>query len=194
MLLFINGCTRSAESSQTYKLAMAYLKGWKESHPHEPLETVNLLEESIPILTHEQSEERSRQVALGNLDHPLLSWARTFAAAHEIVLAAPYWDLSYPAMVKVYLEHVCISGITFIYETGVMKPLCQAEKMTYITTSGGFIGGNHFGSDYIKGLCREFFGIPVVEVLEAQGLDIQEMDTSCILDEAIDRAYQAGLR
>ena len=33
-------------------------------------------------------------------DSPMFALAREFAAAEKIVVAAPYWDLSFPAVLK----------------------------------------------------------------------------------------------
>ena len=38
--------------------------------------------------------------------------ARQFARAEIIVMAAPYWDLSFQAALKQYLEQVNVVGIT----------------------------------------------------------------------------------
>ena len=35
--------------------------------------------------------------------------------ADEIVIGAPYWDLSFPAALKTYLEHCCVCDVTFHY-------------------------------------------------------------------------------
>ncbi len=54
-------------------------------------------------------------IASRQFDDPYFRYARQFAGADEIVIAAPYWDLSFPSVLKVYLEHICITGITFQY-------------------------------------------------------------------------------
>ena len=55
--------------------------------------------------------------------------ARQFARAEIIVMAAPYWDLSFQAALKQYLEQVNVVGITFRYsEEGQPVPLCRARR------------------------------------------------------------------
>lgn len=51
--------------------------------------------------------------------------AEQFAQADEIVVAAPYWDLSFPSILKVYLERVCVTGITFHYVENREEGLCR---------------------------------------------------------------------
>ena len=84
---------------------------------------------------------------------------RQFAGADEIVIAAPYWDLSFPSILKVYLEQICITGITFQYTPeGIPEGLCRARHIIYVTTAGGPVYQN-MGFDYVKALSDAFFGI-----------------------------------
>ena len=113
-----------------------------------------------------------------------------FAPAHEmqgadlIVVAAPYWDLTFPAALKVYLEWSSVLGITFHYTLeGKQEGLCKAGNLVYITTSGGPIGDNNFGYDYLRGLSG-MFGISRTHCLTAEGLDVWGNDTQAILNRA----------
>lgn len=54
-------------------------------------------------------------MARGDYRDPLFRYAKQFAQAADIVVAAPYWDLSFPAILKVYLEQICVTGLTFQY-------------------------------------------------------------------------------
>ena len=45
----------------------------------------------------------------------MFRYARQFAAADKIVIAAPLWDLSFPAQLKVYLENIYVTGIVTKY-------------------------------------------------------------------------------
>ena len=90
----------------------------------------------------------------------MFCYARQFADADTVVIAAPYWDLLFPAVLRIYLENITVCGITFRYsEKGIPESLCNAEKLCYVTTSGGFIGENNFGFDYVKALSSGFFGM-----------------------------------
>lgn len=59
---------------------------------------------------------RDALAATGKLDDPLFADAWQFARADRIVLAAPFWELSFPAILKIYLERVSMRDITFGYE------------------------------------------------------------------------------
>ena len=114
----------------------------------------------------------------------MLRWAVQFAQADTIVIAAPYWDLLFPTMVRAYLEAITVSGITFFYnEQGIPQGLCKAKKLIYVTTSGGPIIQN-YGFEYIKALATTFYGIENVEFVSAEGLDILGADPDAILRKA----------
>ncbi len=101
--------------------------------------------------------------------------AEQFADADIIVIAAPYWDMSFPALLKEYIENVCVSGVTFRYENDRPVGLCKAKKLYYITTAGGpFIPD--FGYKYIETLAKSFYGIPYTRCFCAEGLDIYGAD------------------
>ena len=102
-----------------------------------------------------------------------------------IVIAAPYWDLSFPAMLKQYLEQINVVGITFKYtEEGVPVGLCRARKLFYVTTAGGFYAPEDFGFGYVKALAQNYYGIPDVRKIEADGLDIDGADVDAIMKAA----------
>ena len=87
-------------------------------------------------------EQRQRLLEEGDLSHPRFRYAHEFAAADRIVLAAPFWDLSFPALVKIYIENVSVDGITFGCNESGCFGTCRAEKLMYITTRGGsYTGG-----------------------------------------------------
>ena len=88
----------------------------------------------------------AQQQAEKNWDDPIFEYAKQMAQADEIVIGTPYWDLSFPAALKTYLEYCCVCDITFHYTNeGRPEGLCKSKTMTYITTSGGFIADKNYG-------------------------------------------------
>ena len=101
------------------------------------------------------------------------------------MIAAPYWDLSFPAVLKQYIEHINVLGITFEYTPdGLPRGLCRAKKLYYIMTAGGKYVPKEFGFEYIKALAQNFYGIQDVRKIEAVGLDIIGADAEAILRSA----------
>ena len=174
-ILFINACVRPC--SRTLELAKTLLQRLKG----EVLE-VRLQEMPMAALDLNGLEKRDQAAQKNDFSDPVFTAAKQFAAADIIVIAAPYWDLMFPATLKTYLENITISGITFRYsEQGRPESLCKAKALHYVTTSGGFIGQNDFGFSYVKALAQNFFGISEIHRYAAQGLDIFGVDVETIL-------------
>lgn len=127
---------------------------------------------------------KGKTVRKKEYSNAMFRWARQFSEADVIVLAAPYWDLMFPAKVRAYLEEVTVAGITFQYnEDGIPQGLCKAKRLLYVTTAGGPIIYN-FGFEYVKALAQGFFGISDVQMFKAEGLDIQGADVNQIMERA----------
>lgn len=182
-ILYINACVR--ENSRTDELTQHLLKSLDGQ-----IQTVCLTEENIKPLDPVLLAKRDQLLKNGKTDDEFFSLARQFASADTIVIAAPYWDLMFPSMLKVYLENITVCGITFRYsEKGIPQSLCKAQKLYYVTTSGGFIGENNFGFDYIRAVASGFFGISDVKFFSAEGLDIYGADVDKIMQEAKENMF-----
>lgn len=180
MTLFINCCPRG--DSRTEKLARALLKTLGE------YDELRLYDEPLHPLGRADIEKRDALLAGKKYDDEMFRYARQFAAAGRIVIAAPLWDLSFPAQLKVYLENIYVTGIVTKYsETGQPAGLCCADELFYVTTCGGPFDGR-FGCDYWKTIAQDCFGIPEVKLLMAENLDIDGADAEKIVSDAI-RAY-----
>lgn len=176
-ILLVNSCVR--QNSRTLELAKAVLAELRGE-----LQEVRLYPDGPEGLTEETLRQRDALLAAKEYDHPMLRAARQFAEADTVVIAAPYWDLLFPAKLRAYLEEVTASGITFRYaEDGRPQGLCRAKRLIYVTTAGGPILWN-LGYSYAETLCRAFYGIPDVCLVKAEGLDIWGADPAAILEEA----------
>lgn len=178
MTLYINCCPR--EESRTDCLAKALL-GKLGNY-----EEVNLYETELQALNKESIMKRSRMVEDGNFSDAMFDYAKQFASADVIVIAAPFWDSSFPAQLKVYIENIYVTGIVSKYdENGMPQGLCKADKLYYVTTAGGPYDGR-FSYEYLKSLGKDFLGIPNVELIKAECLDIVGNNPEQILDEAME--------
>ena len=184
MILFINACVR--EASRTRRLAEHLLR--KRSGP---IQEVCLRDIAFPVADEAFLSLRDRLLREQRLDDPLFALARQFAQADEIIIAAPYWDLSFPAALKQYLEQVNVTGITFFYTPeGVPKGLCRAKKLIYVTSAGGNFVPEDYGFGYVKALAQAFWGIDDVRLLRAAGLDMDGADVEGIL-QAVEGAIDS---
>ncbi len=178
-ILFVNSCVRP--ESRTMILAKRVL-----SKLDGDIEEVDLQKEKIKPMDARALEERDKAVMENPDDAPILKYARQFISADVIVIAAPYWDLSFPAMLKAYMEAVTICGISFYYTPeGYTAGLCNAKRLIYVTTAGGPIMESDYGFGYIKALAENFYGIPEVIRFYAENLDIIGADVPAILQKTL---------
>ena len=195
-LLFVDACVRG-ERSRTLKLARRFLEAYRRANPEDEIVERDLMEERLEPQYPEVLAERDALWEAGRLEEPMFAPARQFAAADKIVLAAPFWDLSYPAILKIYLERISVTNITFGYdESGRSVGLCRAEKLLFITTRGGDFSRPETswmesGAGHIRALCA-MYGIPSFLLLCAEGLDDVRNDKDALMARALDRAAVLG--
>ena len=122
-ILYVNACVR--KESRTKWLAEKLL-----SKLGEPYEELRLEKIAFPIVNEEYLNRRDQLISSGDFQSPMFDLARQFSEAETIVIAAPFWDLSFPSMLKQYLEQINVVGITFKYsEEGVPVALCKAKRL-----------------------------------------------------------------
>ena len=177
-ILFVNACVR--KESRTRKLAEKLLV--KLEHPYEEISLEGI---AFPTVDECYLNERDRLILKGDFQNPMFELARQFSEAETIVIAAPFWDLSFPAMLKQYLEQINVVGITFKYsQEGVPVGLCRASRLFYVTSAGGHFVPEEYGFGYIRALAQNYYGIQDVRKIEAVGLDIDGADVDAILRAA----------
>ena len=177
-ILFINACVRKA--SRTRQLAEQLL-----TRLQRPYAEIRLHEMTFPVVNEDFLAQRDRLIAAGEFQSPVFDLARQFAEAETVVIAAPYWDLSFPAALKQYLEQINVVGLTFRYtQEGVPVGLCRAGRLFFVTTAGGNYVPEEFGFGYIRALARNYYGIDDVRLIQATGLDLEGADTDALVSAA----------
>ena len=184
-VLFVDCCIRR-EASNTKKLAEAFLAALPSDCA---VTRLDLMAEDISYFKDSYFDQREALLAENRRDHPRFRYAHQFAQADLIVIAAPFWDLSFPALLKVYIEQVSVDGITFGSTEDGLKGLCRAAHLVFLTTRGGFYTGDamEMGSRYLDAL-HTFFGIGAYTCIAADGMDVAGFDAAASLAAAIDRA------
>lgn len=183
-ILFINACIRA--QSRTLQLAKHLLTKLQGE-----VEEVNLEAEAIRPLTGESLAYRLNLLSEGKFEDPMLRYARQFREADIIVIAAPYYDLSFPSSLKVYLEAIACVGLTFYYdENEVSQTHCRAKKLYYVSSGGGELK-KQYGYEYVKALVQEFYHIPEVQGFFAEKLDLRDSDPAKIMHRAIEEIDHA---
>ncbi len=170
-VLFVNACVRG-EQSNTLKLCQTALSQLQKRDPALVINEVNLAKDRPQPLYLEDLKERDALRYAQKFDHPMFDYARQFAEADFILVGAPYWEMSFPAVLRIYIELISVVGVTFAYTPeGRQVGKCAAKQLLYITTAGGPIGAFNLGFDLLKSLCDECYGIADVSCFAVPSLE-----------------------
>lgn len=183
-LLFVNACIRG-DKSRTLRLCKKYIDEFIEKNNEQQweIEEINLDEENINPLDSKLLAERDAMLAKKAFDDPVFKWANQIIEADYIVVGAPYWEFTFPAKLRIYIERCSVTGLAYVYgEDGIPKGKAKAKELVYITTSGGNIGSYNCGYEFMKAICA-LFGIEKTSFISAEGLDIIGNDVEKILAE-----------
>lgn len=186
-VLFVD-CLIRGEQSRTKIVADELLNNL---NPEYEVTHLELVKENLKPLIGDYFNER--QILLDNkqFDHPRFKYAHQFAQADLIIIAAPFWDLSFPALLKIYIENCSVDGITFYADVNGLHGLCKAEKLIYLTSRGGIYGQSNLAQDisYLKCM-QEFFGIKEFDYIAADGMDVDEQTKIASLSQAKQKAIE----
>ena len=184
-LLYIDACIRD-EMSRTKQIATPIVEALKQKYE---VQTLVINDLDLSIVKKELITKRNN----GVIDPQVMSWAESVRDADRIVIAAPFWDMSFPAALKNFLELCSIFNVTFKSDEKTCYGNCKAEKMLYITTRGMDISTGDVleqGTPYLKAISW-LWGIGPMQVISAQNMDyLSEKE----IEERINKAISEGLR
>ena len=190
-VLFVDCCIRR-EGSRSKQLADHFIGELEKTGDYE-METLCLMDENLSYFSDGFFLQRERLLEAGNFDHPRFRYAHQFAAADKIVIAAPFWDLSFPALLKVYIENLCVDSITFHTDEHGLHGLCKADHMVFLTARGAIYTDSPMeqGSAYLQQMAG-FFGIEKYDCVAAEGLDIGVWPVEELMEKAKEKATEVA--
>lgn len=191
-VLFVNGCVRAAQS-RTLRLARRAV-----SHiPDAEIDVLDLSALHLVPFDRDTLAERDALAAAGAFGAPFFALANQFKSADAVVLACPFWDMSFPSLVRTYLERLCVIGLTFHYnETGYPVGDCNPARLLLVTTRGGYTDDadpalTDHASAYLRSLCK-VLGVDRFDCIAAEGLDVVGNDVESLLQTAEAQAEAIG--
>ena len=182
-LIYIDACMRAG--SRTRRIARPIITELRKRYA---VEMVDLTRNEYPVVDNYTLEDRNQGIVPS--EHSAL--AKRIAAADRIVIAAPFWDMSFPSALKVFFENMSLFGITFDSNDKECYGLCKAEKVMYITSRGMNISTGdplEQATPYIKALSH-LWGWGELTVVAAQNMDYSSAEE---IEERIARAIEDGL-
>ena len=185
-LVVIDACVRQ-EMSRTWRIAEpvieVLMRRYETTIYHLPMM------EGIEPLTPQSFRERG----LGKIPKWAIDCARALADADRILIAAPFWDMSFPAVLKAFFEQTSLYDITFSDNGKQCVGLCKCEKVMYITTRGMDISTGEpreQATPYLKAL-SSLWGLGEIVTVSAQNMDYVGEEE---VERRIQTAVEEGLK
>ncbi|MBQ5784434.1 MAG: NAD(P)H-dependent oxidoreductase [Bacteroidales bacterium] len=163
-LVVINACMR--EESRTQKILDGLLGVLGKKYN---IEIIDLSTLNMSWIGEKDLKDRDN----GYVPEEFVSMSKKVANADRLVIAAPFWDMSFPSVLKVFFENISLFNITFTSTQTECVGLCKAKKVLYITTRGMNIKTGdplEQATPYIKALSK-LWGLGELYVLSAENLD-----------------------
>ena len=184
-LLYIDACIRD-EQSRTKRIATPVIEALKQKYE---VQTLVINELDLSIVRKELVAKRT----IGEIDTQVMQWAESVRDADRIVIAAPFWDMSFPAALKNFFELCSIMDVTFKTNDQTCYGNCKAEKLLYITTRGMNISTGDAleqATPYLKALSW-LWGIGPLQVISVQNTDYLSASE---VDNRIEEAIADGIK
>lgn len=182
-LFYIDATMR--EESRTRRIALPLMEELGKTYD---IETVRLDGAQYPAVGSRILRDRDN----GIVPEEYASMARRLASADRIVIAAPFWDMSFPAALKLFIENMSLFNITFGSNDRACFGLCRCSKVLYITTRGMDISTGdpmEQATPYIKAL-GHLWGLGQLHVVAAKNLDYSTTEE---IESKIKTAIEEGL-
>lgn len=188
-VLYIKANAKPEGTSRTYRISDSFIEHYKESHPNDEIITLDLYKEGIDFLPQDELINLHMPKPGEGRDNPILKYAFQFVEADKYVIAEPLWNLSFPAILKAYIDYICVTGITFKYTAEGPVGLGIGKKAINITSRGGDYSSApasafEMGDRYLRTIFG-FLGITDFTTIAADGLDVIGNDIEAILGNAI---------
>ena len=188
-VLYIKANPKEDGESRTFKISDFFMEEYKKIHPNDEIQTLDLYKEDINFLSLKDLEDIGSKKDGTVGESKVLKYAYEFAKADKYIFAAPMWNLSFPAILKVYIDYISVSGITFKYTEKGAVGLLNNKKAIHIVSRGGYHKGSEreMGDKYIRKIL-EFLGINDISTIEIEGLDVQGVNINEKIEEGKEEA------
>lgn len=188
-VLYIKANAKPDEDSRTSRVSNGFVEEYKRSHPEDEVITLDLYKENIGFLTEEDVALHNVEPGQGK-NHPVLKYAYQFLETDKVIISAPFWNLSFPAILKAYLDYITVGGITFQYTSqGPVGMCCDGKKVIHFVTRGGEysqepLSSFELGDRYLRTIFG-FLGIQDFTTFALENMDRSSTDVELVIEQAI---------
>ena len=188
-VLYIKANIKNEGESRTFKVSDSFVEEYKKNNPEDEIITLDLYKENIDFLRADDLGKLFGPKDEESKNNSILKYAYQFADADKYIIAAPMWNLSFPAILKAYIDYVSVSGITFKYTAEGPVGLLNNKKAVHIVSRGGAYDNSPYemGDRYLRTILG-FFGIKDMETIAIDNLDVIGVNVEEKVEEGIKKA------
>lgn len=156
-------------ASASRELTAAVVRQLRADSPHVEVSYRDLDAQPLPHFTGAtlaKSDPAEAELAKTVLDE--------FLAADVVVIGAPMYNFSLPSTLKAWIDRIAVAGVTFRYTANGPEGLVGGKRVIVASTRGG-VYGDASPADFQEAYLRQvfaFIGIPSIEILRAEGLNL----------------------
>ena len=133
-ILFINSCY-NYEKSRTLYLAKKIFEKFDIDSKFD-FEEVKLKDLHLLPISEEKLKIRFDLTNKHLFDMDMLSYSKKILSADIVVIAAPFYDFSYPSILKLFIENISMPNLMYSYTKDGFEGYAGGRKFIYITTRG----------------------------------------------------------
>jgi FMN-dependent NADH-azoreductase len=207
-LLYITAHPLDHQMSYSLAVGKAFVDAYKEKHPQDHVVHLDLYKLGIPHIDADvfsgwgqlrsgaafdklPEAEKSKITKLNEL-------VDQFVAADKYVFVTPMWNLSFPPVLKAYIDAICIAGKTFKYTEQGPAGLLNNKQALHIQARGGIYSEGpaaalESGHSYLVKILN-FIGISQVDAIFAEGMSAFPDKAEDIKQKAIAEAKEKAAR
>ncbi|MDJ8948373.1 FMN-dependent NADH-azoreductase [Clostridium perfringens] len=188
-VLYVKANIKNEGESRTFKVSDSFVEEYKKNNPEDEIITLDLYKENIDFLRGDDLGKLFGPKDEESKNNSILKYAYQFADADKYIIAAPMWNLSFPAILKAYIDYVSVSGITFKYTAEGPVGLLNNKKAVHIVSRGGGYDNSPYemGDRYLRTILG-FFGIKDIETIAIDNLDVMGVNVKEKVEEGIEKA------
>ncbi|GGG95935.1 FMN-dependent NADH-azoreductase [Staphylococcus pragensis] len=200
-LLYIIAHPLDELASNSMAAGKAFTDAYKENHFNDEVKHIDLFKEDIPMIDKDvltgwgklrngdelTSDEQQKVNRLSEI-------LDEFLAADKYVFVSPMWNLSFPPVLKAYIDAISIAGKTFKYTAEGPQGLLTDKKALHIQSRGGYYTEGpdaevESGDRYLRNIMT-FLGVPSYETIIIEGHNAEPEKTEEIKAASIAEAKE----
>lgn len=203
-VLYVKANPKADEYSYSSRLANAFLEEYQKHHPEDEIVKLDLYKAEIPFLDVDvfsawgkfASHDELTEIEKSKAEH-MDQLTTQFLEADRVIFSAPFWNLSYPPMLKAYIDTICIAGKTFEYTEKGPVGLVPDKPVLLIEARGGIYskgpGAEMENSQRYLKTIMNFMGIQNFTPFIIEGLHLDPTKAEDIYQEAEERVKKLAI-